>query len=437
MEKSPAHPKVIAWRRSRSSGRLIEHQENELYNPPGNDLSSRWMKRFVELDVVRGILLLMMVVNHSPSSLRRFTDQPLGFFTTAECFVFVSAFLAGMLFCKRADKLGFAAARSCSLRRAWRIYGAHLVTIAFAFALGSFFLPDLPGITNLLDHYLTHPWAAIIGALALVFRPPLMDILPMYVLFSLLTPAVFSVALRWGWRPVLLTSFTTWLIAQTHVRDLLLTALKDLPFVQLGPFDLLAWQFLWVGGLFVGQRFLQGKPLLPPFRWLRPILFSTALAFLIWRWNSIASGPDPMTQSWLFDKWHLGPLRLTNFAVAVCVGGTFLKYLHRGEAPWQPFLLIARHMLPVFCTQICLSVLLLGRTESGQTVEPITSALVICQLLTAFLFAWFLELRAVARESTSRPPAFPSAGNFYLTETSGETPPAPARGVRQPVLQHL
>src|ERR1700674_1363905 len=99
------------------------------------------MKRFIGLDVVRGILLLMMVVNHSPSSLRRFTDQPLGFFTTAECFVFVSAFLAGMLFRKRAEKLGFAAARSSSIHRAARIYRAHLVTLCFAFTLGSFFQP--------------------------------------------------------------------------------------------------------------------------------------------------------------------------------------------------------------------------------------------------------------------------------------------------------
>ena len=76
------------------------------------------MKRFIEFDVLRGVLLLMMSVDHSPSSLRRFTDQPLGFFSTAECFVFVSAFLAGMLFRKRAEKLGFAAARSSSIHRA-------------------------------------------------------------------------------------------------------------------------------------------------------------------------------------------------------------------------------------------------------------------------------------------------------------------------------
>ena len=124
------------------------------------------MKRFIEFDMLRGVLLLMMGVDHSPSSLRRFTDQPLGFFTTAECFVFVSAFLAGMLFRKRAEKLGFAAARSSSIHRAGRIYRAHLATLAFAFVLGSFFLSELPGIRNLLDHYLVNPSAAIGGSLS-------------------------------------------------------------------------------------------------------------------------------------------------------------------------------------------------------------------------------------------------------------------------------
>src|SRR3979409_1075784 len=110
------------------------------------------MKRFIEFDVLRGVLLLMMIVDHSPSSLRRFTDQPLGFFTTAECFVFVSAFLAGMLFRKRAEKLGFAAARSSSIHQARRTHRAHLLTLPFAFVLGSSSLPELPGMRNLLDH---------------------------------------------------------------------------------------------------------------------------------------------------------------------------------------------------------------------------------------------------------------------------------------------
>jgi hypothetical protein len=396
------------------------------------------MKRFIEFDVLRGVLLLMMSVDHSPSSLRRFTDQPLGFFSTAECFVFVSAFLAGMLFRKRAEKLGFAAARSSSIHRAGRIYRAHLVTLFFAFVLGSFFLSELSGIRSLLDHYLMNPWAAIGGSLALLFRPPLMDILPMYVLFSLLTPVAFGAAQRWGWKAVLSVSFTAWIIAQTHVREMLVASSKDLPFVQLGPFDLLAWQLLWVGGLFIGQRFLENKALLLTPHLLRPLLLFSAIAFLFWRWTSITSGLDPITQTWLFDKWHLGPLRLINFAVAASVTATFLKYINRWEAPLRPFSLIGRHMLPVFCSQICLSVLLIGRTESGLTIEPITTALVICQLLTAPLFAWFLELRSVAKQSARPiPPAIGARHEISLSETRMNRHPLPSHTVRQPVLHPL
>ena len=107
-------------------------------------------RRLAELDVLCGILLLMMVVNHSPSSLRCLTDQPLGFFTTAEAFVFVSAFLAGMLFCKRMENDGFDAARSSTIHRAGRIYCADLLTLTFAFAVGSFLLTYLPGLQTLL-----------------------------------------------------------------------------------------------------------------------------------------------------------------------------------------------------------------------------------------------------------------------------------------------
>ena len=395
------------------------------------------MKRFIEFDVLRGVLLLMMVVDHSPSSLRLFTDQPFGFFSTAECFVFVSAFLAGMIFRKRAEKLGFEAARSSSISRAGRIYRAHLFTVGFAFVLGSIFLTELPGIRNLLDHYLMNPWAAIGGSLALLFRPPLMDILPMYVLFSLLTPAAFWAARRWGWRTVILVSLSMWFIAQAHVRDMLLNTFKELPFIQLGPFDLLAWQLLWVGGLFIGKRFQENKALLPRSRSLRLLLPILGITFFVWRWCSIAFGPDAVTGTWLMDKWHLGPLRLINFFVAVAVVATFLKYLTRWEAPLRPLFLIGRHMLPVFCSQICLSVLLIGLTDSGSlTAEPLTSALVLCQLLAAPLFAWFLEWRSVTKDlALPKPRVLATTKQFLKAETRPREIASPSRRVREPLLQ--
>jgi hypothetical protein len=140
---------------------------------------------------------------------------------------------------------------------------------------------------------------------------------------------------------------------------------------------------------------------------------------------------------WLLDKWHLGPLRLINFFVAASVVATFLKNLTRWEVPLRPLFLIGRHMLPVFCSQICLSILLIGLTDSGNlTAEPLTSALVLCQLFAAPLFAWFLEWWSAAKVlARPRPQAPVSYHHISTAETRSKENPSASRRVRQSVLQ--
>jgi hypothetical protein len=385
------------------------------------------MKRLTELDVLRGILLLMMVVNHSPSSLRRFTDQPIGFFTTAEAFVFVSAFLAGLLFRKRIDKNGFDAARSSTIHRAGRIYCVHLLTLAFAFLVGSFLLSYLPGLRTLFEQYLRNPPAAIGASMLLVFQPPLLDILPMYILFSFLTPLVFWGAGKWGWKAVIFGSLLIWLIAQLRVRDLLVTATKDLSYVNPGPFDVLAWQFLWVSGLFCGQRLCENEGALPLPKPLPPILILLALAFFAWRLLTVSTVPLPTNQAWLLDKWHLGPLRLLNFLATGWVLSKVLGHLKRWQTALQPFSLIGRNMLPVFSSQIGLSMLLIGIMSSPESVEPFSSILVICQLITAFLLALFFEWAKQKKKPLIELGKRVGIGAFRLVGMGAQESPAPVR----------
>jgi hypothetical protein len=376
------------------------------------------MKRLVIFDILRGILLLMMIVDHSPSQLRLFTDQPMGFFTTAEGFVFISAFLAGMLFRRRTDKAGFAAARSATICRAWRIYRAHLLTVSFAFVIGSFFLGELPGVGNLLDQYVKNPAAALVGSAVLLFRPPLMDILPMYIWFSFLTPLAFLAAQRWGWKAVIYTSLAVWLISQTRVRDLLVTASRDIPYVELGPFDILAWQLVWISGLFFGQRFQGGAavPHIPSS--LQRVLLALVIGFLGWRWGSIYLSVDLSNQMWLLDKWHLGLLRLINFFATAWLISKLVKRFECWEAPLRPLALIGQHMLPVFCWQICLSVLLIGMVEPLKDREPLASVLVICQLLSAFLLGWLFEWISRRKNSTAVRPRALATHREALTAES-------------------
>jgi hypothetical protein len=357
------------------------------------------MKRLIEIDILRGFLLLMMVVNHSPSPLRIFTDQPIGFFSTAEAFVFVSAFLAGLLFQRRSEKLGFPAARAATVSRALRIYRAHLGTLLFAFIVGGVFLAEFPGIQYLLDQYFKNPGAAILAALALVFQPPLMDILPMYILFSLLTPCAFWAAKRWGWKRVLFVSVGLWVVSQFRVRDMLLASLKNPSFLNLGPFDLLSWQLLWVGGLIFGKCVQQKTPVLQLSFRAEIFLLLLAIAFLVLRWYTIAMQIDPGRQLWILDKWHLGPVRVMNFFVTAWVVSKLLPALQRWEIPLRPFSAVGRNMLPVFCCEICLSVLFVGMVDPGKSHKPLALFLVLGQILSAFFVAWFLDWRSNAKSN--------------------------------------
>jgi hypothetical protein len=362
------------------------------------------MKRLVELDVLRGFLLLMMVVNHAPSPLRRITDQPLGFFSTAEGFVFVSAFLAGLLFQKRAETKGFQAARTATFLRAYRIYQAHLLTLFFIFIVGSLFLADLPGVQNILSQFFTNPTAAIAGSVALLFQPPLLDILPMYIVFSFLTPLAFWAGKRWGWKKVFLCSIGIWLISQFRIDDYLISRTQDVAFIHLGPFDLSSWQLLWIGGLIFGRSMQEQKPVLQMSRIAEFLLLLTAVVFLVWRWFSIYVDVDPARESWFLDKWHLGPLRMLNFFAVAWFAGKLLPYVRKWNVTLRPIGAVGEHMLPIFSSQVCVSILIGGLISvRHHAVDDYATVLVLLQIASVFVAAWILDRRRLANAIVPSP----------------------------------
>jgi len=81
-------------------------------------------------------------------------------------------------------------ARSKLWKRSFKIYGYHLLMLGFAFTVVAAFAVHThkAALINLLDFYLAHPKAAILGSVLLLYCPPLLDILPMYVTFLFFTP---------------------------------------------------------------------------------------------------------------------------------------------------------------------------------------------------------------------------------------------------------
>src|ERR1700684_4383611 len=179
------------------------------------------LERRPELDALRGLFLVWMTLTHLPTRFSDFTNQPIGFVSAAEGFVFVSALLVGRIYMR--DSLDNSSGVRVKLwKRALQIYAYHLMMLTLVFTVAAAYAlhTHKAALNNLLNFYLAHPFVAIVGSVLLLYCPPLLDILPMYVMFLFLTPLVLSAATRIGWKWILAASCTVWLLAQFGLRDL-------------------------------------------------------------------------------------------------------------------------------------------------------------------------------------------------------------------------
>lgn len=290
--------------------------------------------RLIALDVLRGFLLLWMTLTHLPTNASIVSNQTFGFVSGAEGFIFLAAFMVGQIEHRVEQKRGEFATLLDLSRRTTKVYLYHCALVAIAFTLfarvGIYF--HSLALQNLLSFYLEHPKQATIAAVLLDYRPSLLDILPMYIVFMLLTPLARAIARRWGWDPVIFLSFLIWATAQFGLRHWLYMR-GDLfhlsvPENSTGAFDLFGWQLLWMAGLALGSIYADsiagstqpnatetgmGIP-----RWLLRLSFLVAAVFLVLRYSPADRWLDPDVYGWLVDKWHLGAARVINFsAIAI------------------------------------------------------------------------------------------------------------------------
>ncbi|MES2533768.1 MAG: OpgC domain-containing protein, partial [Pseudomonadota bacterium] len=152
------------------------------------------MKRYWEIDALRGLMLVLMTLTHLPSRLTDPMGQPLGFVSAAEGFVLLSAFMSGLIYSRVGYREGVDAMRLAFLKRAFKVYLAQAATLLFLFTIIAFvgLRIDQAAVTNLLSYYLAQPRDGFLFGLLLIYEPPLLDILPMYIFFMLMSPWVLA-----------------------------------------------------------------------------------------------------------------------------------------------------------------------------------------------------------------------------------------------------
>ena len=372
------------------------------------------MNRRWELDLLRGFMLVMMFTTHLPT---RFSDklgQPFGYVSAAEGFVMLSAFMAGLIYTGRAMKAGVPAMKKAFFKRVTTVYACHATLLLFLFsAIAALGLKlDQPALTNLIGFYLSDPWTALPGALLLIYNPPLLDILPLYILLLFASPFVLAFAMQRGWAGVFSVSIVLWACGQFPLSQALYGILTHhtglrVPFSETGSFETLSWQFLWLFGLWMGAATAQGRlNHRKPFP--QPLLIAAilvALVCLVWR-HTAGQIPVPgdagSLLNHLFDKWKLGPLRMLNlFALLVLIMHFGPRFSER--LPRIGFLeKLGSASLPVFCMHLVVVLAALSIAGQYRPGRPLLLDLLMMAAGLAALYATALITLYIDREERQR-----------------------------------
>ena len=324
---------------------MVLAETHTFRSPPTGTQPSR---RLEYLDTLRGLLLVLMAVNHIPSPLHAFTDHPLGFMSAAEGFVFLSGLMAGLVFTRKMLRDGQAVLLRACFLRARSLYAYHIASYFTVFlVIGAAILwgGQLP--PNAPLQMLAHPLRALLTGPLMVYQPALLDILPMYCGFILLVPPLIWACERGLRNWVLGLSAALWVFVNAFCPQV-----PNTLYLSVGAFNMCAWQILFVVGGVFGHAWARGDQIVrvPRGVFLGSVLAGCGLLFCI-RHAYLPPGIPSTALDWLTNKNNLAPLRLANTA------GLFLlvRYAasrHPTLLSWTPLAFLGRASIAAFTAHV-------------------------------------------------------------------------------------
>jgi hypothetical protein len=374
------------------------------------------IQRDLRIDLLRGFALLFVFTDHiseiasaagliGPHALPPPTLRTITWTTAAEFFVFLSGYVAGMVYLGTLVDRGFWLCQLRALYRAYQIARANLMVFLSIIFLLSLARGLPPGLVTFLDlgFLRAAPIEATRDFMLGRYAPDYIDVLWLYVPLILLVPFMLRV-LRYSLVAACILSAAVYLVAQIFPR-------ATLPMHGHGVsgaepawyFNPCAWQFLFFIGVTFGSRGgLRDMNLFrdrPRLAWglVAVVLASSAEKILLElsRVNAFGLG------RWFsrldlhgFDIGSLRPFRLAHFfllfflALSLTPASEFLK-----RQKWLlPIIACGQNSLSVFATGIVLTVacvMILARLGGGYALY-IAAAIsgVAIQGLTGVLLRW-------------------------------------------------
>ncbi len=353
------------------------------------------MNRIVQLDFFRGLMLVIMMMDHliyfPLPSLQpytyNFTFQTFGFASAAEGFVLLSGIIFGLVYGRKYAEGGAALFNRLAARRLAVIY-AHYIGTYFLIALlfsWPVFANAWPQVWESQEMIKREPWAMLARGAVFVHQTGLLDILPMYVIFIALAIPAMRLLAAGRWKLLFAVSFALWMSGQGFFG-----LMRPQEFIEmrtglhLGWFEIAAWQIVFIAGLALGYWRAANPDFRPPVsKGYIAAALAVALPLFIYR-HQFMLWQDAIPHAEFFDARNLGMVRLFNTAA--------LAYLFYALARARPQWFQARFAadlggaaIRVFCYHVLVCYALTPfRAELGDL--PVALQLLIWAALVASLY---------------------------------------------------
>jgi hypothetical protein len=280
--------------------------------------------RSIEVDFCRGIVLIVIVLDHIPgSALSHLMLHAYTFCDSAEVFVFLGGYASAAAYTAVLAKRGPGAAQLRFVKRCWEIYRAYLLTALLTLVSGALlalFHLNQPMVEMTgWPPFASQPLREALDILVLRRQPYLSSVLPMYVIFALCVPLTVPLARRSAVGALIL-SVAIWAAARPLA---VLFSIDDVGDWAFNPF---AWQLMFVLGIVsrvhpVNGRFHASNAA----RWLVRAALAAVLAFAVVK-LFLLTQPLPGTL-----KQNLSVERVINFLAILCVTARLVRI---GSVAW-------------------------------------------------------------------------------------------------------
>lgn len=280
--------------------------------------------RSIEVDFFRGIVLIVIVLDHIPgSALSHLMLHAYAFCDSAEVFVFLGGYASAAAYTAVLARRGASAAQMRFIKRCWQIYRAYLLTAVLTLVSGAllaFFHLNRPMVEMTgWPPFASQPLHEALDILVLRRQPYLSSVLPMYVIFALCVPLAVPLARRSATAAVLL-SVAIWAAARPLAVFFSIDDVGDWAF---NPF---AWQLMFVLGIVsrmhpLSERFHTSTPA----SWLVHVGLVAVLAFAVVK-LFVLTQPLPGTL-----KQNLSVDRVINF---LAIAWLTTRLVRLGSVAW-------------------------------------------------------------------------------------------------------